>query len=53
VFCEDVVERRAEPGQPAAQIERIDLERQDRVVDGNRRRRTDGSFDGDFRIGGL
>jgi len=41
VSGEDVVECGTEPGQPAAQIERVDLERQHGVVDGNRRRRTD------------
>ena len=41
VLGQDIVERGAEPGQAAAQIERVDLERQHRVVDGNRRRRAD------------
>ena len=50
---QDVIERGAEPGQAAAQIEGSDLERQHRVVDRNRRRRADRSFNGDFRVGGL
>ena len=53
VLGQDVVERGAEPGQAAAQIERSDLERQYRVVDRNGRRRADRGFDGDFRVGGL
>ena len=48
VLGQDVVERGAEPGQPAAQIERIDLERQHRIVDRNRRRRADRGFGGRF-----
>ncbi len=53
VLGQDVVERGAEPGQPAAQIERIDLERQHRVVDRNRRGGADRAFAGDFHVGGL
>jgi hypothetical protein len=33
---QDVVERGAEPGQPSAQIQRIDLERQHGIIDRNR-----------------
>ena len=51
VLGQDVVERGAEPGQAAAQIERIDLERQHRVVDRNGRRRTNGRLGRDFRVG--
>jgi hypothetical protein len=36
VLGQDIVERRADPGQPSAQIERVDLERQHGVVDRNR-----------------
>ena len=32
---QDVVQRGPEPGEAAAQIERVDLERQHRVVDRN------------------
>ena len=53
VLGQDVVERGAEPGQPSAQIERVDLERQHGIVDRNRRRRADGGFGGDFGVGGL
>ena len=53
VLGQDIVERGAEPGQPAAQIERGDLERQHRIVDRNRRRRADRGFGGDFDVGGL
>ena len=53
VLGQDVVERGAEPGQPAAQIERIDLERQHRIIDGNGRRRADGRLGRDFHVGGL
>src|SRR5881227_3031937 len=35
VLGEHVVERRTEPGQAAAQIERVDLEWQHRIVNGN------------------
>ena len=46
VLGQDFVERGAEPGQPAAQIEGADLERQRRIVDRNGRRRADrGSAD--------
>ena len=44
VLGQDLVERGAEPRQPAAQVERVDLERQHRVIDGNRRWRADGRF---------
>jgi len=44
------VEGGAEPGQPSAQVERIDLERQHRVIDGNRRWRPDRRFGGDFDV---
>ncbi len=44
VLGQDIVERRAEPGQTSAQIERIDLERQHRVIDRNSRRRADRGF---------
>ena len=51
VLGQDVVERRAEPGQAAAQIEGGDLERQRRVVDRYGRRRADRGFLGDFDVG--
>ena len=44
VFGQHIVERGAEPGQAAAQIERIDLKRQHRVIDRNSRRRADRGF---------
>ena len=53
VLGEDVVERGAEPGQPTAQVERIDLEWQHGVVDRNRRRRADRARFGDFGVGGI
>ena len=53
VLGEHVVERRTEPGQAAAQIERVDLEWQHRIVNGNRRRRTDRGFQRNFHVGGL
>jgi hypothetical protein len=53
VLGQDVVERGAEPGQPAAQIERIDLERQHRIIDGNGRGRANGRLGRDFRVGGF
>ena len=53
VLGQNVVERRPEPRQPPAQIERADLERQHRVIDRNRRRRADGGFEQDFGVGGL
>ena len=53
VLGQDVVERGAEPGETAAQIERVDLERQHRVVDRNGRGRTNGRLGRDFRAGGF
>ena len=44
VLGQDIVERGAEAGQTSAQIERIDLERQHRVIDRNSRRRADRGF---------
>ena len=52
MLVENLVEPGTEPGQPAAQIEFGDLERQYRVVDRNRRRRADRGFL-NFHVGGL
>src|SRR3954464_7865972 len=51
MLVENVVQRRAKPRQPPAQVERGDFERQHRIVDWNRGRGTDGRL-GDTRIGG-
>ena len=53
VLGENVIERGAEPGETAAQIERSDFEQQHRIIDRNGRRRADRSFTGDFDVGGL
>jgi hypothetical protein len=36
VLGQDIVERGTKPGQPSAQIERVDLERQHGIIDRNR-----------------
>jgi hypothetical protein len=53
VLVQDLVERGAEPGQPAAQIQRADLEGQHGIVDRNRRRRANRRLGRDFDVGGL
>ena len=53
VLGQDVVERGAKPGQPAAQIERADLERQRRIVDRHGRRRADRRLGGNPDAGKL
>ena len=50
---QDVVERRPEPREAAAQIEFGDLERQHRVIDRDRGRGTNGAGGGDFGVGGF
>ena len=44
VTGQQLVERGAEPGQPPTQVERTDLERDHRVIDGNCGGSTDGGF---------
>ena len=53
MLVQDVIEGGAEPRQAPAQIERVDFERQHRVVDRNRGRRTDGRLGRYFDVGGL